>query len=50
MERRRGDKADVKVEDVMTMDRSEMEQDEEAADEAEGADIAVPINVTPVMK
>ena len=50
MERRRGDKADVKVEDVMTMDRSEMEQDEDEAEEAEGAEIAVPMNVTPVME
>jgi hypothetical protein len=50
VERRRGDKDDVKVEDLMTMDGSEMEQDEEAADEAEGAEIAVPINVKPVME
>jgi len=48
VERRRGDKDDVKVEDVMTMDRSEMEQDEEAEEGAE--DIAVPMNVTPVME
>lgn len=50
MERRRGDRADVKVEDAMTMDRSVVELDEEAAEEAEGVEIAVPMNVTPVME
>ncbi len=40
----------MKVEDVMTMDRSVVELDEEAAEETEGVEIAVPMNVTPVME